>query len=30
MTLNKDVAPTALILGVKIYVTFVDHLCPNV
>jgi hypothetical protein len=29
MSLNKDAEPTTLVLGVKVYVALVDHLCTN-
>jgi len=29
MSLNKNAEPTTLVLGVKVYVALVDHLCTN-
>jgi len=30
MRTDEDVAPTALVLGVEIYVALVDHLCTDI
>lgn len=30
MKMDEDVVPTALVLGVEIYVALVDHLCTDI